>query len=38
VGDTALAPSPEQVGQAVARIYARYPFRAGVSAPQLPVQ
>ncbi|SAI72338.1 lipoprotein [Bordetella ansorpii] len=38
VGDTALVPSPEQVGQAVARLYARYPFRAGVSAPQLPVQ
>lgn len=38
VGDTGLAPSPEQVSQAVARIYARYPFRAGVSAPQLPVQ
>ncbi|WP_186332356.1 DUF4136 domain-containing protein [Bordetella genomosp. 13] len=38
VGDTALAPSPEEISQAVARIYAKYPFRAGVSAPQLPVQ
>lgn len=38
VGEDVLDATPEQVNQGVARIFARYPFRAGVAAPQLPAK